>query len=72
MVAPQLGLAVASARLAHVERMEGNTVYRPVIWRPAAVLAVVLDSASSVVLADGAGVASVATTVASPGAGGAR
>jgi hypothetical protein len=52
--------------------MEGITVYRPVIWCPAEVLSVVLASASSPVLADGAGGASVTTTVAPLGAGGAR
>jgi hypothetical protein len=68
----QLGLAVPSARLAHVERMEGITVCSPVVWRPGAMLAVVVASASGRALADGTAVAGAAATVASLGAGGAR
>jgi hypothetical protein len=68
----QLGLVVTPPRLAHVERMEGITVYWPVIWRPSAVVAVVLASASSLALADGAAVAGAAAAMASLGAGGAR
>lgn len=67
MVALQLGLVVASANLAHVERMECITVYLPVSRRPGALLDIVLASSSGLALDDGEAVAGATTTAASLG-----